>query len=202
MKCIKCGKALKNNSNFCSSCGTNQNEIDKSNNFGLAIVILLGIVIVIGLSFIGYKVFSNNESNDVQENRIFDDSYIPFDIFHIKIPDGFKYFTNDSIRYFKNDYCTIEFVKYPLSVIQINNNKDLFIKTLENNDYKIVEYIDNKEDNLELITIKVTLNEVEYGLSLYTKNDVTVFFKIVSNNLSNFDDNWFNYIKQIINNIV
>ena len=54
MKCIKCGKELKKDSIFCNSCGANQCENDTSNNVGLIMVVLLGLFIVIGISYLGY----------------------------------------------------------------------------------------------------------------------------------------------------
>lgn len=201
MKCIKCGIELKKGSNFCSSCGTNQTESKKSNNWGLIILSIIGLITIVGLSLLGYFIFSKPESkNEFKNNIIYDDNYITFDKYNVKILDGFKYFTSDNSRYLRNDYCIIEFTKYPISITQINNNKEHFINTLENNGYKIVDYIDN--DEKDYITIKAYLDETEYGLAFYTIDDVTIFFKLVSNNLSKFNDEWFDYIKDFINNIV
>jgi len=201
MKCIKCGSDLKKDSVFCSNCGINQNDIKKSNNIWLVFLFLLGIIVIISLSVLGYIMFLKNEAEKIDEKIVYDDSYVSFDRYHIKVPDNFKYFTYLDKRYLKNDYCTMEFSKYPVTITQINNNKDYLFDTLRNNNYKIIDYV-GSDDEMKFIKIKVDLNDIQYGLLFYTKEDLTILFKIVSNNLSDFEDNWFDYVKEIINNMV
>ena len=204
MKCIKCHKELKEGSVFCNTCGANQTDVKKSKK-GLILILLIviSIIITIGIVFLSFMIFKDDKnSNKEKENIIIDDSIISFDKYKIKIIDGFQYYTNNNIRYLKNKYCTIEFTKYPLTIKEINNNKDYLIKTLEKENYEIVDYLVNKDENREYITIRANLEKIEYGLVFYTIDDITILFKIVSNTLSDFDNNWYNYTLEFMKNII
>lgn len=196
MKCIKCGNELKKDSIFCNICGKNQTEIKKNNKKYLIIIAIIGVLLVVGISFSTFLLFQNNNKSIIKE-KIVGDTF-SFDKYKIRVLDGFQYFTNNENRFLKNDDCTIEFMKYPLTLTQINNHKTYLIDTLSQSGYDIVEYIDNKNN---YITIRANMADIEYGLAFYTKEDITIFFKIVSNNLSNFDSDWFSYIDEFINNM-
>ena len=211
MKCINCGKELKDKAKFCDDCGTKQipDEViyetikEKKSNKGLIItVIILGIVLLASIIIGIWLLLSNNNSNkdnkDNKENKeenteivITKDESVYINGYKLTPPEGYTSHVNGSYNYITNNELTIVFVSYPLTYKQIMENKDLLIDTLKQQGYEIESFEDKTFNDKKMITARGKKSSISYGFVFYEiDSETNLFATVTSNYLGKYKEEW------------
>ncbi len=200
MKCINCGRKLKKDAKYCSDCGLCQENVEiinannkKSNKaFIITIFLLLIISVSISVCIIAFHNSNKNNKKDNIDILIDEDKEILFKNYILKVPDGFSSYKNKLNSYIKNDYYIVFYKEYPLGYKDIINNKELLINELQKQGFTNIELNSKKINEDDYILIKSKLDDIDYGLILYEfDSDTNIFLTITANNLSRFEDKWF-----------
>lgn len=208
MKCINCGRKLRKQDKFCSECGINQNNVEiinepkKNSNKIFIIVMILLTIISLGIS-ISIIVISNNKKNTEKESKeivIDEEKELLFKNYKFKLLDNYKSIKSESISYIKSKEYIILYDEYPLGYKDIINNKEILINELEKQGYSKIYFDYKTKDEDKYIIVKAILNDIDYGFIFYEiDSDTNMFVTITANELSNFNDKWFDEVLNFLN---
>lgn len=139
----------------------------------------------------------DNDDNDDDEKPNYGNlEEVTLGDYTLSVPKGFDTGTEGGKPYIYNDDCLIMYIEYPLDYNTLLERKDVFIDELENSGMEIYSFDTKKIDGKKFILVEgvMTASNAEFAY-MFTDldDDKLLFLTIVSSNLGDFDEDWYEY---------